>query len=175
MRRAWIAFAVLLLLAIPSYAHGPRSNTAAVTLVAHVAPVLRLQADLPAATGTTASIVTTGQNSFTLQFTPHDETALIEVPIVMRTNTNDVLLKASVDGATSGYIQMDSGAASASSITSRPMPLGPNVTFAIASGLFSTSTVGAPLPGTIVIAIPPAAVPDGKAVSVQITMEAFPQ
>src|SRR6266511_3432453 len=137
MRLAWFASALLLMSAIPSNAAGPRSNVVAISLVARVVPVLYLQADSPKATGATASVIRSGQNAFTLQFT------------------------------------MDGGEAVASSIASRPMPLGPIVTFAVASGLLRTSAVGAPLPGTIVIAIPPGAVPDGKLASVQITLEAL--
>ena len=175
MRLAWIVSAVLLS-AIPSIAAGPRSNVATVTLVARVAPVLRLQNAIPTATGATASVISTGQNAFTVQFTMNSgEATLIEIPIVMRTNTNDVLLKASMDDATSGYIRMDAGEAIASSIISRPMPVGPNVTFAVASGLLRISAVGAPIPGTIVIALPPGAVPEGKRASVQITLEALRQ
>ncbi len=174
MRLAWFASALLLMSAIPTNAAGPRSNVVAISLVARVVPALHLQADSPTATGATASVIRSGQNAFTLQFTMDGgEAALIEVPIVIRTNTNDILLKAGMDGAPSGYIRMDGGKAVASSIASRPMPLGQNVTFAVASGLLRTSAVGAPLPGTIVIAIPAGAVPDGKLASVQITLEAL--
>ena len=173
MRLAWMTSAVILL-AISSNAAGPRSNVAAVSLVARVAPVLRLQSDVPTSTGATASVISTGQNAFTVQFTPHDgEATLIEIPVVMRTNTNDVLLKASMDTSASGYIRLDAGEEIASSILSRPMPVGTDVTFAIASGLLRTSAVGAPLPGTIVMAFPPGAVPQGKQASVQITLEAL--
>ena len=176
MRRAWIASAVLLLAAIPSNAAGPKSNVAAVSLVARVAPVVRLQPDTPTTTGATASVLSTGQNTFTLQFTSNgDEAALIEVPVIMRTNTNDVLVKASMDGAISGYIRMDGSEAIASSVNTRPMALGPNVTFAVASGLLRTASVGAPLAGMIVIAIPPGAMPDGQLASVQITLEPLRQ
>ena len=176
MRRAWITSAVLLLAAIPSNAASPRSNVAAVSLVARVAPVVRLQADSPMATGAMASVISTGQNAFTLQFTVNDgEATLIQIPVILRTNTNDVLVKASMDGAPAGYIRMEGGAVIASSISSRPMPLGPNVTFAMASGLFHTSSVGAPLPAMIEIALPPGAVPAGKLESVEITLEPLRQ
>ena len=176
MRLAWIVSVVLLSSAIPSSAAGRRSNLAAVSLIAHVAPVLHMQASNLTASGAAANIVSTGQNAFTLEFTMNEgEAALIQVPIVMRTNTNEVLLKASMEGATSGYVQMDGAGAIASSLSSRPMPLGPNVTFAMASGLFRTSAVGAPLPGTIIIAMPPGAVPSGERARVQITMEALGQ
>lgn len=176
MRRAWITSALLLFSAIPISAAGPKSNIAAVNLVARVVPVLLLQADSISATGATATVSDSSQNAFTLQFSMNDsETALIQVPILIRTNTNDVLLKASMDGAMSGYIRMEGGEAIASSISSRPMPLGPNVTFAVASGLLRTSGVRAPLAGMITIAIPPGAVPDGRRASVKVTLESLRQ
>ena len=174
VRLAWIASAVVVLSAIPCNAAGLRSRAVAVTLVAHVPARFSLQADTPSSTGATASIVSAGQNGFTIQLSINPgEAALIQIPVVLRTNTNDLVLKASVEGVTSGYIWLEGGEAIAPSIRSRPMPVGANVTFAIASGLFRTSSVGAPLPGAISIAIPPGAVPgDGRA-AVQITLEAL--
>ena len=172
MRLPRLASVVVLISAISANAAGPRSNAVAVTLVARVAAVLRLQAESPTATGATASIVSAGQNGFTMQLSVNPgEAALIQIPVVMRTNTNDLLLKASVEGVTSGYIWLEGGGAFTSSVSSRPMPVGPNVTFAMASGLIRASAVGTPLPGTITLAIPPEAVPDGKPASVLITLE----
>ena len=177
MRLPWLATvsAVLLVSAISSNAAGPRSSAAAVTLVAHVAPVLRLQADQPLATGATATVSSTGQNAFTLDFSvAQDGAVLIRIPVVMRVNVGDVLFRATFDGVSGGMIWME-GDTLGTALLSRPMPVGTQVTFAMASGLFSASAVGAPLPGMIAIAIPEGAVPDGKRVTVQIAMEALRQ
>ena len=176
MRQPWLATALLLFSAISSAAAGPRSNAAAVSLVAHVAPVLRLQAESPTATSATATVTSTSQNAFTLEFTvAQGEAALIHIPVVMRVNVDDVLFRAAFNGASGGLIWMEESQTLGTALLSRPMPVGTQVTFAMASGLFSASAVGAPLPGTIAMAIPAGAVPEGKRVAVQITMEALRQ
>lgn len=179
MRLTWLASVVLLFSTIPNdAAAAARSNAAAITLVARVAAVLRLQAESPTATGATASVSNTAQNAFTLEFTMNgDDPALIKIPIVMRTNMNDFLLRANIEGVESGFIWMDGGAAITPALFSRPMPVGSMVTFAVASGLLRNTgaPVGAPLPGTIAISIPSGSVPQGQIVLVQITMEPLRQ
>jgi hypothetical protein len=178
-RLAGLAFVVLLFSAIPiDAAAAARSNAGAITLVAHVAPVLRLQASSPAATGATANVSSSGQNVVTLEIAMDgDDGALINIPIVVRTNVNDVLFRANIKGLGSGYIWMDGGEALVPALTSRPMPVGSNVTFALASGLLRNTRVplGSPLSGTIGISIPPGSVPQGQLVILQITMEALRQ
>ena len=178
-RLAWLASVVLLFSAIPiDAAAAARSNAVAITLVAHVAAVLRLQASSPAATGATANVSSSGQNMITLEFAmAGEDSAFINIPIVVRTNVNDVLFRANIKGLASGYIWMDGVEAFAPALTSRPMPVGSNVTFAIASGLLRNTCVpvGAPLSGTIGISIPPGSVPQGQLVILQITMEALRQ
>ena len=179
LRLSWLAFVVLLSAAIPNEATAAaRSNTVAVTLVARVAAVLRLQASSPTATGATAKLSSTGQNIIRLEFTMNgDDPALIKIPIVMRTNVDDFLLTATFDGAAVGYIWMEGSGALGSVLTSRPMPVGPKVTFAVASGLFKNSgvPVGSMLPGTINVALPAGIVPQGQPIPVQITMELLRQ
>jgi hypothetical protein len=153
---------------------GMASRAVAVSLTASVAPVIRLQAAGATAIGSTVTILSDNQNGFTAAFVvTGDDTALIEIPVTLQSNVNDVLLRATFDTIASGYISLDGSALANSNVVSRPTPLATNLIFAVACNLVRhpAVTVGRPLPATVSIAIPPGVVPQGQRVTAQITVE----
>ena len=176
MRVRPLVFASLLFLtALGSASAALKSNSVAVTLVARVAPVLELQAGEPAATGGSAHMVSSGQNEFAVVFTPAGmNTASVEIPVLIKANVNDVLFRAACDCVSGTYISLKNTAATGNLFVSRPMPLGQDVAFALASGLIRNPAmpVGTPLPGVIGIVVPPG-LPEGQPITIKITIEAL--
>ena len=178
MRVHRLASVISLLLAVLANASAAQKSTAAaVTLVAHVAAVLKLQAGEPTATNGSALIASTGRNDFTLVINGTGrEASYIQVPILLAANVNDVLLRAACDCVSGAYITLEKTAVAGMLQVSRPVSLAPTVTFALVSGLIrnSAASFGALVPGLIGIAIPPG-LPADQAITVHITMESIRQ
>jgi hypothetical protein len=164
---------LLLLAALGNASAALKSTPVAVALGARVEAVLELQAGEPEATSGSALIVSAGQDGTTVVFTPAGgQAAWIEIPVLIKTNVNDVLFRAACECGSSAYVSLNSTAGKL--FVSRPMPLGPDVVFALASGLIGNSEIafGAPVLAMISIAVPPG-LPESQPITIKLTIESL--
>ncbi len=126
---------------------GQSSRPRTVTLMAQVAPVMRIAVDGSAAQRIYSAIPINETELEILIEARMTSSGVVNIPVLLSSNTKNYTLQALCDDAVSGEIELVNGERSAQEIVARPKPLQRQVTFAMGK----TASANRPARATIQI------------------------